>query len=210
MSTKFLLSAASVFLAALPSTPAAAAVLIVNSSGLLTGATAVEVDGSLYDVEFLDGTCTSVFGTCATSSFAFQTQALAQSAARALLDQVFLGIYDDDVTLTQGCPFLTSPRSGCLIGIPYAATATTFDTAFAQNRSKNIEASWGPDSSTFRWLNREHSYNTGNQPGELFARFTFTGDVIAVPEPATWAMMLGGFGLIGAAARRRKPNVTYA
>lgn len=27
--------------------------------------------------------------------------------------------------------------------------------------------------------------------------------VAAVPEPATWAMMLGGFGLIGAAARRR-------
>ncbi|HEV2568108.1 PEPxxWA-CTERM sorting domain-containing protein [Sphingomonas sp.] len=26
----------------------------------------------------------------------------------------------------------------------------------------------------------------------------------AVPEPATWAMMLGGFGLLGAAARRRR------
>jgi hypothetical protein len=25
----------------------------------------------------------------------------------------------------------------------------------------------------------------------------------AVPEPATWAMMVGGFALIGAAARRR-------
>jgi hypothetical protein len=32
----------------------------------------------------------------------------------------------------------------------------------------------------------------------------------AVPEPATWAMMLGGFGLLGAAARRRKMNVAYA
>lgn len=28
--------------------------------------------------------------------------------------------------------------------------------------------------------------------------------IAAVPEPATWAMMLGGFGVIGAAARRRK------
>ncbi len=26
----------------------------------------------------------------------------------------------------------------------------------------------------------------------------------AIPEPATWAMMIGGFGLIGAAARRRR------
>lgn len=48
--------------------------------------------------------------------------------------------------------------------------------------------------------------------------FTFTdgvgrgdGWVIGVPEPGIWAMMLAGFGLIGAAARRRQ-NVatTYA
>ena len=33
----------------------------------------------------------------------------------------------------------------------------------------------------------------------------------AVPEPATWAMMIGGFGLLGAAARRRvRTSVTYA
>ena len=33
----------------------------------------------------------------------------------------------------------------------------------------------------------------------------------AVPEPATWAMMIGGFGLVGAAMRRRaKVTVAYA
>ncbi|MFD1611236.1 PEPxxWA-CTERM sorting domain-containing protein [Sphingomonas tabacisoli] len=33
----------------------------------------------------------------------------------------------------------------------------------------------------------------------------------AVPEPATWAMMLGGFGLIGAVSRRRaRATVAYA
>lgn len=30
------------------------------------------------------------------------------------------------------------------------------------------------------------------------------------PEPATWAMMLGGFGLLGAAVRRRKLNIAFA
>jgi hypothetical protein len=35
--------------------------------------------------------------------------------------------------------------------------------------------------------------------------------VTAVPEPASWAMMIGGFGLIGAAARRRsRPTVSFA
>ncbi|HEV2569365.1 PEPxxWA-CTERM sorting domain-containing protein [Sphingomonas sp.] len=31
---------------------------------------------------------------------------------------------------------------------------------------------------------------------------SFSADIAAVPEPATWAMMLGGFGLIGAMSRR--------
>jgi hypothetical protein len=35
--------------------------------------------------------------------------------------------------------------------------------------------------------------------------------IAAVPEPATWAMMIGGFGMIGAAARRvRKVRAVYA
>lgn len=32
----------------------------------------------------------------------------------------------------------------------------------------------------------------------------------AVPEPATWAMMLMGFGLVGASMRRRVMKVSYA
>jgi hypothetical protein len=34
--------------------------------------------------------------------------------------------------------------------------------------------------------------------------------VAAVPEPASWAMMLGGFGLLGAAARRRRSTAVPA
>jgi hypothetical protein len=36
--------------------------------------------------------------------------------------------------------------------------------------------------------------------------------IYGVPEPDTWAMMVAGFGFVGASARRRKPhvNVTYA
>ena len=32
----------------------------------------------------------------------------------------------------------------------------------------------------------------------------------AIPEPTTWAMMIGGFGLVGGALRRRKANVSFA
>lgn len=34
--------------------------------------------------------------------------------------------------------------------------------------------------------------------------------VAAVPEPGTWAMMIGGFGLVGAGMRRRQIQVSYA
>ena len=37
-----------------------------------------------------------------------------------------------------------------------------------------------------------------------------TLDVASVPEPATWAMMIGGFGLAGAALRRRRATVRFA
>lgn len=41
-------------------------------------------------------------------------------------------------------------------------------------------------------------------------RFTTTGSATAaVPEPASWAMMLGGFGLMGTAMRRRR-SVRFA
>ena len=61
--------------------------------------------------------------------------------------------------------------------------------------------------------------------GLVPGQFTFTvphdtiqlniiGDSVvgAVPEPATWAMMIGGFGIAGASMRRRrnKAKVTYA
>jgi len=35
-------------------------------------------------------------------------------------------------------------------------------------------------------------------------------DVDPVPEPATWAMMIGGFALVGSAMRRRKATVSFA
>lgn len=49
-----------------------------------------------------------------------------------------------------------------------------------------------------------------NNPGWSHITFFDTG-APAVPEPATWAMMIGGFGMMGAALRRRqKVAVTYA
>ena len=70
------------------------------------------------------------------------------------------------------------------------------------------------------WLPQFLNFSVGAQSTLTFAAIGTSDslggylDNIAlaeVPEPATWAMMLGGFGLLGAAARRRtRANVTYA
>jgi len=36
------------------------------------------------------------------------------------------------------------------------------------------------------------------------------GNVAGVPEPASWALMLGGFGLVGSAMRRRRVSLSFA
>ena len=75
--------------------------------GQLMGASNVLVDGSLYDVQFLDGTCIDLYNGCdEVSDFTFQTEASATLASQALLDQVLLdGVesFYTDVHLTNGC-----------------------------------------------------------------------------------------------------------
>jgi hypothetical protein len=52
---------------------------------------------------------------------------------------------------------------------------------------------------------------TAGAAGTLVGSQGATAVPLGVPEPASWAMLLGGFGLIGAATRRRsRSNVVYA
>ena len=47
--------------------------------------------------------------------------------------------------------------------------------------------------------------------GNQLFRANLVMETTAVPEPATWAMMVGGFGLLGASLRRRsRTSVRYA
>ena len=51
---------------------------------------------------------------------------------------------------------------------------------------------------------------TLNFTGGAGSQFNGTANLTAVPEPATWAMMLLGFGGIGAAMRRRRKTIRLA
>jgi hypothetical protein len=51
----------------------------------------------------------------------------------------------------------------------------------------------------------------GGSNTPVFSLGQVTVPAAAVPEPASWALMLGGFGLLGATVRRRSrvARVTY-
>ncbi len=59
---------------------------------------------------------------------------------------------------------------------------------------------------------REYNDAAGGHPGgtggSRWSTWISSIDTGAVPEPATWAMMVAGFGLVGAAVRRRTGAVT--
>lgn len=185
------LAAAGAMLAA---ASAMAADPVVDGSGKLTGATGVVVGGTTYDVFFEDGTCATVFGTCSASSFAFQTQADARAARDALLAQVFLGTYDTTPGLTAGCAL---GAESCIVYVTYALDGSNVLGASLNN---GIASNSSGDSST------PVSFDLTQFTGQTYARFSLAST--AVPEPASWAMMLLGFAGIGAAMRRRRRDKT--
>ena len=64
-----------------------AALLLIDHTGAtpeLLGATGVSVNGTLYDVTFIDGSCVALFDGCdAPADFAFTLQLDAEAAAQA-------------------------------------------------------------------------------------------------------------------------------
>ena len=86
--------------------------------GQLLGASGVLVGASLYDVEFVEGTCVELFGGCnENSDFTFNSREDAETASRALDQQVFLGIHDNDPSLTFGINSIVTSQ----IWTPYSA-----------------------------------------------------------------------------------------
>ena len=165
--------------------------------GQLLGATDVDVGGTLYDVLFVDGTCTDVFDGCdAASDFTFQTQALAMLAAQALLDDVFVdqisGMFDSVPSLTNGCPGIGL----CVAFTPYQVAGTTLSHVFAFNDAvedlDRIQAG---------------AVNHGNFDLSLSSNFTWadwSDAAVSVPEPGTLALLGIGLAGMGLARRRKK------
>jgi hypothetical protein len=67
----------------------------------------------------------------------------------------------------------------------------------------------GPVLHTFNWTNVASVTFSTSYAQLAMDNLTLTPSG-AVPEPASWALMLGGFGLVGGAMRMRKRTVSFA
>ena len=181
-------------LAALIGSPAVADVsppTPVVIDGKLAGANGVVFNNKAYNVTFSTGSCVQNFSGCdAASDLDFSTQLTAQQAAQALLDQVFVTLsgvnYGTDFGKVVGC----SAFYGCASYVPYRLADGRVDTARASPSAPRREVQLA----SLELYEPPFSAN--------YARFTLA-NAGAVPEPATWAMMIGGLGVIGASMRRR-------
>lgn len=173
-----------------------------DASGNLVGAKNVLVDGTLYDVAFLDGTCFTLFNGCDDNSdFTFTTAADAELASQALLDLVFIdqnGVnqeWDSNPSLTNGCP--DPIVIFCLTITPYNAPGFNTDSltsiAFNDINENNDRTRFDRCSSSL-----------GNCSGSRLVWAVWT-NATNVPEPRT--VILLSLGIVALFVSRHRKNL---
>jgi hypothetical protein len=201
---KFVLAAILAFVAG-----GAQAVTLNLVSGQLLSASDVLVDGNLYDVQFLDGTCIDLHSGCDEGSdFTFQTEASATLASQALLDQVFLDngsagpSLDSLPSLINGCQLVPSSLQGCNVwtSIFLYDNATMFGIERSVAYNNPSIAIGSPDEVIYE-NSLIGSDDTSVMPHDVRAVWAPS---TPIPEPST-ALLLG-LGLTGLAAKGRRRN----
>ena len=181
----------------------ASVVLQVNASGILTGATGLKVVNTYYDVAFKDGTCIALFHGCdAPSDFPFDW-GTAIAASTVLMTDVFMGTFDTQPRLIQGCNSSANTSNQCYVYTPWGFDATFLYAIAAHNMA--LESGDGVLTDT-RYV---QAGDSSFAPTLTYAVWTVSADQgspsSTVPEPSSLVLLgVGLAGLMG--VRQRKPG----
>lgn len=141
-----------------------------------------------------------------------QNFVLPASFTNAWLNVTFLYVDDAAVISINGTPIFATGIFGPGNGYFYfSASGSSVPISFADNGAGgSFTAPFvvGNNVVEVFYNNNNAGINAGNGPltggpGELQFLGTISYDVTAVPEPQSWALLVAGFGLVGAAMRRR-------
>jgi len=186
-------------------TYASAAVLQVNSSGILTGAKNVLVQGKLYNVSFAEGSCISTFTGCdGNSDFTFSNLTSVIAAGDALLNQVFIDNGSNQFNSQTDKIFGCTNTAFCYTFIPYLSNgpaSTIFGMAYTANFSSAFLSQFPGENDKVTLSPFQKDIDLANYDVYNFAKFELAN---TVPEPTSIALM--GVAFAGLAFSRRRKS----
>jgi hypothetical protein len=173
--------------------------LIMMTAAIGLSAAAVPANAAQYNFTF--STSTQLFGGAVNGSGVFTTSNIATMVG----GQTAFAITS-----------ITGMVNGSAIVAPTAASYGNYFTSgstFLDGSGLRFFTAAGNDIRFFyQDTVSKYRVNTFSPGSSSYVTVTTSPVAAAVPEPATWALMIGGFGAIGGAVRyrRRRTSVTYA
>lgn len=167
------------------------AVILHVEDGLLTGASDVNLFGNLYRMEFVNGSCQSLFAGCdELADFTWQSRAEADAVYAFMRDNVFvdelnIGNFRSDMNSVFGCE---SAIGNCFINEPYFVESDSFGTYTGMDHVLFPGALHGGG-----FAQRRSDFDTTDDPNSVFAVWYVTsgeGPPIVVNAPGNMFFFL--------------------
>jgi probable HAF family extracellular repeat protein len=193
---------------------------IAGGSSIPGGSHAVRwgLDGSVTDLGDLPGGANDSFAAAINEAGQIVGQSESASGRRAFLWTEAAGMRDLGVlaAASRGTAAADINDAGVVIGSNQdnliQSTAFVWTEAFGMrdlNSLTDTNSAWHL-SSTFSINNNNQIVGSGELNGRSHYFLLNPYEAAGVPEPASWALMIGGFGLAGTQLRRRKATLASA